>query len=177
MLMGFLLLTAEGLQAILYYLLVYMLMNLGAFLVVVAINNHLRSEELEDYAGLGFRAPWLGVMMFVFLVSLVGLPPTAGFVGKFYLFTAVLDEEWFWLAIAAGVNSVISLFYYMKIVKAMFFTAPPAEAAPAPALAIRPLEYVVLAGLCLPVLGLGVYWIVFKDLADQAVLRFASGMF
>jgi NADH-quinone oxidoreductase subunit N len=175
-LMGFLLLTPAGLQAVLYYLLVYTLMNLGAFLTVVAINNHLRSEDLDDYAGLGFRAPWLGAMMFVFLISLVGLPPTAGFVGKFYLFTAVLDEEWYWLAIAAGLNSVISLFYYMKVMKAMFFTQPAADAEPEPRLPVRPLEYVVLTGLCLPVLGLGVYWIFFKEIADQAVNRFTSGM-
>ncbi|MFO7652682.1 MAG: NADH-quinone oxidoreductase subunit N [Candidatus Krumholzibacteriia bacterium] len=179
LLMGFLLLTPEGLAAVLYYLLVYTLMNLGAFLVVVTINNNLRSENLADYAGLGHRLPWVGVMMFVFLVSLVGLPPTAGFVGKFYLFTAVLDREWFWLAIAAGVNSVISLFYYMRVMKAMFFTLPPVPAAdrPATALVVRPLEYVVLTGLCLPVLGLGVYWVLFKDLADQAVLRFTAGVF
>jgi NADH-quinone oxidoreductase subunit N len=100
-------------------------------------------------------------------------------VGKFYLFTAVLDEEWFWLAIAAGVNSVISLFYYMKIIKAMFFTRPKdeVEGEPVAALRVRPLEYVVLTGLCLPVLGLGIYWVFFKDMADQAVARFASGVF
>ena len=92
LLMGFVLLTDAGLQAILFYLLVYALMNLGAFLYVVAINNHLKSEHLDDYVGLGFRAPWAGVMMVIFLVSLTGIPPFAGFVGKFCLFMAVLDQ-------------------------------------------------------------------------------------
>ena len=101
-LMGFVLLTEAGLAAILFYLLVYTLMNLGAFFFVVAINNHLKSEELADYVGLGFRAPWAGAMMVVFLASLTGIPPFAGFIGKFYLFAAVLDKEWFWLAIVAG---------------------------------------------------------------------------
>ena len=176
--MGFLLLTSDGLQAILFYLLVYTIMNLGAFFVVIAINNHLRSEEISDYAGLGFRAPWLGAMMFVFLISLTGLPPTAGFVGKFFLFKAVLAEEWFWLAILAGVNSVISLFYYMRIMRAMFFTPVPgvAEDAEPPRLAIRPLEYVVLAVLCVPTIGLGIYWAFFREAADKAIAHFTIGV-
>jgi NADH-quinone oxidoreductase subunit N len=175
-LMGFLLLTSDGLQAILFYLLVYTLMNLGAFFVVVAINNQLRSEQLEDYAGLGFRAPWLGSMMFIFLISLTGLPPTAGFVGKFFLFKAVLAEEWFWLAILAGLNSVISLFYYMRVVKAMFFTKVPGDSDQPARLPVRPLEYAVLAALCIPTLGLGVWWGFFRDAADQAIARFTVGI-
>jgi len=175
-LMGFLLLTSDGLQAILFYLLVYMLMNLGAFLFVVAINNHLRSEELTDYAGLGFRAPWLATMMFVFLISLTGLPPTAGFIGKFFLFKAVLAQEWYWLAILAGLNSVISLFYYMRVTKAMFFTAPAESDGAAAPLAIKPLEYVVLAALCIPTIGLGIWWGPVRDFADQAIAQFSVGI-
>ena len=161
---------------ILFYLLVYTLMNLGAFLFVVAINNHLRSEELTDYAGLGFRAPWLASMMFVFLISLTGLPPTAGFIGKFFLFKAVLAQEWYWLAILAGLNSVISLFYYMRVTKAMFFTAPSEEDGAAAPLSIKPLEYVVLAALCIPTIGLGIWWGPVRDFADQAIARFSVGI-
>ena len=124
LLMGFVLLTDAGLQAILFYLLVYTLMNLGAFFFVVAINNHLKSENLGDYVGLGFRAPWAGAMMVIFLASLTGVPPFAGFVGKFYLFTAVMDRQWFWLVILAALNSVVSLYYYFKVVKAMFLMKP-----------------------------------------------------
>ncbi len=171
LLMGFLMLTAAGLQAILFYLLVYAFMNLGAFLFVVAVNNSLKSEHLDDYAGLGFRAPWAAVMMIVFLVSLTGLPPTAGYIGKFYIFAEVIRQEWYWLAIVGVLNSVISLFYYMKIAKAMFFTKSPDGA---PAVPIAPLHYVTMAVLAVPTLALGLFWGRFKDLADRAIEQFAG---
>lgn len=172
LLMGFLLLTPAGLQAILFYLLVYAVMNLGAFFFVSAINNSIKSEDLEDYAGLGFRAPWAAAMMFVFLVSLVGLPPTAGFIGKLYLFTEVMREGWYWLAIVGVLNSVVGLFYYMKIARAMFFDKAPEDA---PAIKIAPLHYLTMALLTVPTLVLGLYWSQFKVLADKAIEGF-SGM-
>ncbi|MCB1183478.1 NADH-quinone oxidoreductase subunit N [bacterium] len=167
-LMGFVLLTSAGLASILFYLLVYTIMNLGAFLVVVAINNHLKSEQLQDYAGIGFRAPWLGAMMTVFLASLTGVPPFAGFVAKFYLFTAVMDQWLFWLVIIAALNSVVSLYYYFKVIKAMFFTRP-AEGAETSPLRIHWLQYTVLACLAVPTLALGLFFERFKALADAAV--------
>jgi NADH-quinone oxidoreductase subunit N len=173
LLMGFLLLTAAGLQAILFYLLVYALMNLGAFLFVVAINNRLRSEEIRDYAGLGFRAPWPAALMTLFLFSLTGLPPTAGFVGKFYLFAEVMNRAYYWLAIVGVLNSVVSLFYYMKICKAMYFTKSEADAA-AFKLRLAPLHLIVLATLAVPTLALGIYWPFFKGMADQAIVYFTS---
>ena len=171
LLMGFLMLTAEGLQAILFYLLVYALMNLGAFLFVVAVNNSLRSEHLDDYAGLGFRAPWIAVMMIVFLVSLTGLPPTAGFIGKFYLFAEVIRREWYWLAVVGVINSAISLYFYMKIAKAMYFAKTPENA---PKVTVAPLHYVTMAALAVPTLALGLFWGRFKDLADRAIEHFAG---
>ncbi len=173
-LMGFVLLTDAGLQAILFYLLVYMLMNLGAFFFVVAINNHLKSEELDDYVGLGFRAPWAGAMMVIFLASLTGIPPFAGFIGKFYLFTAVMDKEWFWLAILAALNSVVGLYYYFKVVNVMFMKKP-AEGADTSPLKLHWLQYTVLAVLAIPTLILGLYWSQFKDLADQAIMAMTTG--
>ncbi len=172
LLMGMLVLTPAGLQAILFYLLVYALMNLGAFLFVVAINNHLRSEEISDYAGLGFRAPWAAAMMTVFLFSLTGLPPTAGFIGKFYLFAEVIHQEYYWLALVAVVNSVVSLFYYMKIVKAMYFTAAPETADGS--LRLAPIHVLMLVILALPTLYLGIQWAPVKSLADQAVNLFTT---
>ena len=173
-LMGFVLLTEAGLAAILFYLLVYTLMNLGAFFYVVAMNNHLKSEELEDYIGLGFRAPWAGAMMVVFLASLTGIPPFAGFIGKFYLFTAVLDKQWFWLVIIAGLNSVVGLYYYFRVVKAIFLTRP-AEGDDTSPLKLHWLQYTVLAVLAIPTLALGLYWGQFKDLADQAITAMTVG--
>jgi NADH-quinone oxidoreductase subunit N len=171
LLMAFLMLTDQGLQAILFYLLIYSIMNLGAFLFVVAVNNSLKSEHLSDYAGLGFRAPWAALTMVIFLFSLTGLPPTAGFIGKFYLFAEVMRQEWYWLAIVGVLNSVVSLFYYMKIVKAMYF-APVAD--DAPVVKIPVLHMVCLAVLAIPTLVLGLYWGWFKALADQAVTVIAG---
>lgn len=174
LLMGFVLLSDDGLAAILFYLLVYTLMNLGAFFFVVAVNNHLKSEELADYAGLGYRLPWAGVMMVVFLGSLTGVPPFAGFVGKLYLFTAVMDRQWFWLVIIAGLNSVISLYYYFRVAKVMWLSRP-AEGADASPLRLSWLQYVVLAFLAVPTLALGLYFGQFKDLADAGIRTMAGG--
>jgi len=175
LLMGFVLLTDAGLQAILFYLLVYTLMNLGAFFYVVAINNHLKSEHLADYVGLGFRAPWAGAMMVVFLASLTGIPPFAGFVGKFYLFFAVMDRQWFWLVIVAGANSVVGLYYYFKVAKAMFLTRP-AEGADLSPLKLHWLQYTVLAILAIPTLVLGIFFGPAKGLADEAIRLVSMGL-
>lgn len=175
LLMGFVLLTGEGLSAILFYLGVYTLMNLGAFFYVVAINNHLKSEELKDYAGIGFRAPWAGAAMVVFLASLTGIPPFAGFIGKFYLFAAVMDKQWYWLVFVAGFNSVVGLYYYFKVVKAIFFTNP-AEGADTSQLKIHWLQYLVLGVLAIPTVVLGLYWGPLKDLADEAVKLLSLGL-
>jgi NADH-quinone oxidoreductase subunit N len=172
LLMGLLLLTRAGLAAILFYLFVYALMNLGAFLFVVALNNRLRSEEIADYAGLGFRAPWAAIMMTVFLFSLTGLPPTAGFIGKMYLFAEVINRQYFWLAVVGVLNSVVSLFYYMKIAKAMWFAGD--EANRRGALRLEPLHVAVLALLAVPTVALGLTWSYFKGLADWAVARIAG---
>jgi NADH-quinone oxidoreductase subunit N len=175
LLMGFVLLTEQGLQAILFYLLVYTLMNLGAFFFVVAINNHLKSEDLSDYVGLGFRAPWAAAMMVVFLASLTGVPPFAGFVGKLYLFTAVIDRSMWWLVIIAGLNSVVSLYYYFRVAKAMFLSSVPEGADTSP-LKLHWLQYTVLGVLAVPTLALGLFFGQFKELADTAIELMTSGM-
>ena len=174
LLMGFVLLSDAGLAAILFYLLVYTLMNLGAFFFVVAVNNHLKSEELSDYAGLGYRLPWAGVMMVVFMASLTGVPPFAGFVGKLYLFTAVMDRQWFWLVIIAALNSVVSLYYYFRVVRQMWLVRP-AEGADLSPLRLNWLQYAVLACLAVPSVVLGLYFGQFKDLADAGIRAMAGG--
>jgi len=113
--------------------------------------------------------------MVVFLSSLAGVPPFAGFVGKLYIFTAVMDRQWFWLVIVAGVNSVIGLYYYYKVVKAMWLTRP-AEGADTSPLKLHWLQYTVLGVLTVPTLVLGVYFGQFKALADQAIRLLSTGM-
>lgn len=120
LLMGGVLLTAEGIGAILFYLVVYLFMNLGAFYVVVLIANEVGSEMIDGYRGLSSRAPLVAGAMAIFLFSLTGIPPFAGFFGKWVLFTAVIDKGLYWLAFVGLLNSVVSLYYYARIVKAMY---------------------------------------------------------
>lgn len=121
LLMGGVLLTSEGIGAILFYLIVYLFMNLGAFYVVVLIANEEGTEMIDGYRGLAARAPIVAVAMVIFLASLTGIPPFAGFFGKWLLFTAVLEQGYYWLAFVGLLNSVVSLYYYARIFKAMYF--------------------------------------------------------
>lgn len=120
LLMGGVLLTSQGIGAILFYLVVYLFMNLGAFYVVVLIANEVGSEMVDGYRGLSSRAPLVAWAMVIFLISLAGIPPFAGFFGKWLLFTAVIEQGYYWLALVGLLNSVVSLYYYARIVKAMF---------------------------------------------------------
>src|SRR5262249_46864349 len=119
LLMGFAALNRESLSAILFYLVVYAIMNVGAFAVVAAVADQLGVEDLKTYSGLGRRGgkgTYFAILMTIFLLSLTGLPPMAGFVGKFYLFGAVMKSGLYWLAIVGVLNSVVSLYYYFRIV-------------------------------------------------------------
>jgi NADH-quinone oxidoreductase subunit N len=122
--------TLGGGQAVAFYLAAYLPMNLGAFAVVLYFSNRYGVESVDRYAGLGWKAPIAGIMMVIFLTSLTGIPPTVGFVGKWYLFLPVLEKGMTWLAVVAGINSVISLFYYFRFVRAMFFETPQEELSP-----------------------------------------------
>jgi NADH-quinone oxidoreductase subunit N len=127
MLMGLAILTNDGLSAILFYIVVYLIMNVGAFLVVAMVANFTGSEDIDGYRGLAWRGAVVPAVCFtIFLFSLTGLPPFAGFIGKFLLFAAVLKEggEFIVLALVAVANSVVSLYYYAKVVKVMFLDAP-----------------------------------------------------
>jgi len=168
LLMGVVLLSVEGVQAILFYLLVYMFMNLGAFLVVIIVVNRLGNEEIETYRGLGWRAPVLASLMTVFLFSLTGLPPTAGFIGKFYLFAAVIESQYYWLALIGVLNSVIALYYYARVIKAMFLDKPIEETR-----VIVPAYPVVLVFLlAIPTVLLGIYWAPVKSFIDLSFQGF-----
>ncbi|MFQ6103337.1 MAG: NADH-quinone oxidoreductase subunit N [Candidatus Glassbacteria bacterium] len=162
LLMGVVVLSFEGIQAVLFYLLVYVFMNLGAFLVVIVVINRLGKEEMDTCKGLGWRSPALAVLMTIFLFSLTGLPPTGGFVGKFYLFAAVIKEEYYWLAVIGVINSVIALYYYARIIKAMFLE----EALDDTRISIPAFPVVVLILLAIPTLLLGIYWAPVKNFVD-----------
>ena len=127
--MGYLLLGliaggTTGISSVYFYGGAYLFMNLGAFAVVICLANALRSSDLSAFAGLGKRAPLLSALFALFLVSLAGVPPTVGFVAKFYIFWAAFNAGWTWLVVLAAVNSVISVGYYFKILRAMYFEEP-----------------------------------------------------
>jgi NADH-quinone oxidoreductase subunit N len=122
--------TGAGMQSLLFYLVTYYLATLGAFGCAMALANRFGAEDTDDYNGLGWSAPWIGGALVVFLASLTGLPPTAGFMGKLLLFQASFDADLAWLAVVAALNSVIALFYYFKLARALFLrTATGGEAA------------------------------------------------
>ena len=110
-----------GGSAVLFYLLAYTLMTLGAFAVVIAIGRRGEpNENLDDYAGVGFRQPFLGVAMLVFMLSLAGIPPLAGFVAKFYIFSAAVKSGNIGLAVIGVLNSVVSVYYYVGVLVKMY---------------------------------------------------------
>jgi NADH-quinone oxidoreductase subunit N len=122
--------VGAGVPALLFYLLAYMFTNLGAFAVATVIGRALGSDLIPDYAGLSRRAPVSAIAMAVFMLSLTGIPPTALFLGKFLLFSAAINSGFLWLAVVGVLNSVVSLFYYIGVVRAMWL-APGPEGAPA----------------------------------------------
>ena len=122
MLMALCTMNVEAIAGIMFYLLMYSFMNLSAFYMVLFASNKLNAVNIDDWNGLAFRTPILSAFMVISLVSLAGLPPTSGFIGKVYLFRSLFyDKEFFWLAIVGILNSVVSLYYYFRIVKAMYF--------------------------------------------------------
>jgi NADH-quinone oxidoreductase subunit N len=157
LLMGLAAASAAGVQSILVYLVIYVFMNVGAFLVVIAVSRATGGETISDFRGLGSRAPIAALALTVFLFSLTGLPPLAGFTGKYLIFAALVQQGGFWnvvLAVIGVLNSAVSLFYYARIIKAMYLEeSPAAEPLPVPALYTG-----VLVGLSIPLLVFGVYW-------------------
>ncbi len=123
-LIGFVVGTASGMEGVLYYILAYALMNLGAFGCVILVSNFIKSDAIEDYAGLSKRYPAPAFMLTVFLLSLAGVPPLAGFLGKFLVFAAAIQSRFILLAVAGVINSVIAAFYYMRIIKYMYLDEP-----------------------------------------------------
>ena len=153
-----------------FYMVVYYLMNIGAFLVVMIVANSTGREDIEGYRGLAWRggaAP--AVALAVFLFSLTGLPPLAGFIGKFYLFAAVIRQQFYFLAVVGVLNSVISLYYYARVVRTMFFDFPEGDEAP---VTVGLHNGSLMWGLCAATLVLGVYWSPVIGLAER--LRYNS---
>ena len=168
LLMGLAAASTAGVQSILVYLIVYVLMNVGAFLVIIAVARVTGGEDISSFRGLGSKAPVAALALTVFLFSLTGIPPFAGFAGKYLIFAAVVREGGFWyvlLAVIGVLNSAVSLFYYARIIKAMYLD----ESLDDRPLAVPALYTGVLVALAVPILVLGLYW--------APLVRWASAAF
>lgn len=162
--------TKMGEDAILFYLLTYVFANVGAFAVVIAVSNLIRSDEIEDYSGLNRRSPFLAFAMLVFLLSLAGVPPLAGFIGKLYIFLAAIKEELYTLIMVGLVNIVISMYYYLIIVKKMYINEPIDRSPLTVSPSMQAVIYIGLAGT----LVLGIYPKPFIEWAVAATLMFSN---
>ena len=148
--------SADAIEAIMIYLFVYLFMNLGAFFIVITVKNKTGGETFDDYKGLGWEMPFVGCVMTLFMLSLTGLPPTAGFVGKFYIFKTLVGagNSFYWLVIAGGLNSVVSLYYYFHVVKVMFLDGKRSDKVIQPPVTM----FGLLVVTAVPSLLLGLYW-------------------
>ncbi len=155
----------DAVSAVAFYLGTYLFMNLGAFAIVALLRNKLRSEEIDAYAGLVRSSPGIVVAMAVVLVSLIGLPPLAGFVAKFLVFSSLVQAItagaerplMLVLLVVGGFNTVISLFYYLRVLKVMTFDPPPADR-PGGEFSLVSLPGALVTALVVPVVVLGVFW-------------------
>ncbi len=167
-LIGVVVASTQGIVAVLMYLAAYAFTNLGAFASVIAFSNQTGSDEIEDYAGLHKRAPALALALIICLLSLIGIPLTGGFVGKLLLFSSAIEEGLLALAVIGVLNSVISVSYYWKIMRAMYLDPPKVEdhVTISPALGVS---------LCIAVAGifvLGVFPNLLLPLLDAAAKVF-----
>ena len=161
--------VTSGQSGIIFFLATYAFTNLGAFIAIIAISGKLDSDLIADYTGMGRRAPLLALALTLCLISLIGMPPAAGFMAKFYIFRAAVDNYLLWLVIIAVLNSVISAYYYLRVVKVMWLGKPtsdekvPSSGAPRLALFL----------CCLGVLVLGIIPGLLMRLAELAGKMFA----
>jgi NADH-quinone oxidoreductase subunit N len=143
--------SLAGAEAVVYYLLAYLFSNLTVFLSVTVATEAVGGEALDDYRGLSKRSGLLAAAMFIGLLSLAGVPPLAGFVGKLLVLLSAVEAHQVWLAALGAVNVAVSLYYYLMVVKRIYLD-PPRTASP---VTVSPLAQATLAGLMLGVLVVG----------------------
>jgi NADH-quinone oxidoreductase subunit N len=166
-----------GISAVLFYLLAYAFMNVGAFAVIIAVGRFEDAngggETLEDISGLATRKPWLAAAMALFMLSLAGVPPLVGFMGKLYVFGAAVQADLAWLAILGVVNSVISAYYYLRVVVYMYMREEGVSEATATPVCLALQVGVGVASLA--VVALGLWPAPFVELARVATAALLGG--
>jgi NADH-quinone oxidoreductase subunit N len=168
MLLGLVAGNDTGIKGVAVYAMVYTFMNLGAFLVIVALRREkIIGEDLDDIAGLVHKSPGYAVLMLIFLLSLAGIPPTAGFLGKYYIFLALIQTGHYVLAVVATLYVAVAIYYYFKIVRSMFIREQQEKAPLALSFGLR--FAVVLSGVM--TLAIGLYPEPFLRMAQTTILR------
>jgi NADH-quinone oxidoreductase subunit N len=158
----------EAVAALMFYLIAYVFMNLGAFAIVAFLRNAMGTEEIADYAGLIRSAPVTSVLFTAILVSLIGIPPMVGFIGKFAIFNSLVTAGGFWmigLLVIAGINTAISLIYYLRVAKVVCIDAPPMDRGPV-SIGLVPAIYLLVVAV--PVIVYGILPSRILDLARAA---------
>ena len=170
MLLAMPVMSGDSIYAIMVYLVMYLFMNLGAFFVVITIKNKTNGETFDDYKGLGWEMPIVGITMTLFMVSLTGLPPTAGFIGKFYIFASLIQGggSFYWLVVIGGVNSVVSLYYYLRVVKVMYFDGDRKDSLVSPPKVLTGM----LLATAVPTMVLGIYWVPIAKWIKESLVFF-----
>ena len=171
LLMGIVALSENGARGLLVYLAVYLFMNLGAFLVVTLVHLHEGTFDLRDYAGLYRRAPLLTLAMAFFLLSLVGIPPFVGFLGKLYVFAAVIEKGMGVYATIAAVNAAIAAYYYFRVLKVMTIDAGNEDR---PAIRLAPADQAWLVAFALANLVPLLFWSRIDGWARGALVLYAG---
>jgi NADH-quinone oxidoreductase subunit N len=168
MLLGLIAGNATGIKGISVYVLVYTFMNLGAFLVVVALRRKaIIGEDVEDLSGLVHKSPGYAVLMLVFLLSLAGIPPTAGFLGKYYIFLALIETGHYLLAVVATLYVAVAIYYYFRLVRSMFVGEATEKAPVSSSFGLQ----VALAAAGIMTLVIGIYPEPFLQLAQKSILK------
>ena len=170
MLLAMPVMSGDSIYAIMVYLVMYLFMNLGAFFVVITIKNKTNGETFDDYKGLGWEMPIVGITMTLFMVSLTGLPPTAGFIGKFYIFASLIQGggSFYWLVVIGGVNSVVSLYSSLRVVKVMYFDGDRKDSLVSPPKVLTGM----LLATAVPTMVLGIYWVPIAKWIKESLVFF-----
>src|SRR4030066_330123 len=161
--------TGDGLASVLNYMLIYGFMNMGAFAVVIMLRSEgFKGDQISDFEGLSKTHPLASALMLVFMFSLTGIPPTAGFMGKFYLFMSVINAGYTWLVIVAVIFSAISAYFYLRIIMLMYMKEPKIDVAISKSGTLG----VALGVTALAVLAIGVYPSFLLDIVWAAIKGF-----
>jgi NADH-quinone oxidoreductase subunit N len=167
MILGVVVSNEMGIRAILFYGIVYMFMTLIAFYVTSHLSDMYGTDSYDVFKGLIYKHPMMAIIMAGVLFSLAGMPPFSGFVAKFNIFSVIIEKKMYGIAIVAAINSVIALYYYVKLAKTMIFGEVDGEVKVA---GFTPVNQAVIVALFVPVLFLGVFWEKVMVISGNAVI-------